>query len=270
MRFDFCRLGVRIVVDMYTCKRSYCPVDDMPKKKVNKTTRAKKPAKRRARGSGAETVYQELRNQILGLDIQPGTLLDETELAERFSLSRSPVREALIRLSAEGLVQTLRNRSSIVAPFDITAIPSYLDAVNLVYRLTTRLAARNRTQAQLEKIISAQEAHAEAASRNDVMEMISLNHDFHLAIAEASGNPFYVNWTRQILDQGQRMIRLYLYSMGDHATKDATRDHRAITRAIKAQDADAAEAAARRDAAVISDQMQKWFSSAPSATIKLS
>ena len=240
------------------------------KKKASKKTNSKKPTKRRARGSGAETVYSELRNQILGLDIEPGTLLDETELAERFSLSRSPVREALIRLAAEGLVQTLRNRSSIVAPFDITAIPSYLDAVDLVYRLTTRLAARNRSPAQLEKIIAAQKAHAEAAARDDVMEMISLNHDFHLAVAEASGNPFYVTWTRQILDQGQRMIRLYLYSMGDHATNDAIRDHKAIVRAIKAQDIDAAEAAARRDAAIISSQMQNWFSMTPSSMVSLS
>jgi DNA-binding FadR family transcriptional regulator len=112
-----------------------------------------RPARKRARGSGAVAVYDELRRDILELRMEPGTLLDETELAARFKLSRSPVREALIRLSAEGLVQTLRNRSSIVAPFDIVAIPSYLDALELFYRLTTRLAAKNRSAAQLAEII---------------------------------------------------------------------------------------------------------------------
>ena len=62
----------------------------------------------------------ELPNAVASV----GQLLDETELAKRFQLSRSPVREALIRLAAEGLVQTLRNRSSIVAPFDVAAIPA--------------------------------------------------------------------------------------------------------------------------------------------------
>ena len=110
---------------------------------------ATRQRRKHARGSGAEFVYEALRSDILGLQMEPGNMLDETELAERFNLSRSPVREALIRLSGEGLVQTLRNRSTIVAPFDVAAIPSYLDASELVYRVTARLAAINRHASQL-------------------------------------------------------------------------------------------------------------------------
>ncbi|MXW19896.1 MAG: GntR family transcriptional regulator, partial [Gammaproteobacteria bacterium] len=61
---------------------------------------------RRPRGTGASHVYERMRESILSLKLAPGTLLDESELAVRFKLSRSPVREALIRLSAEGLVKT--------------------------------------------------------------------------------------------------------------------------------------------------------------------
>lgn len=240
------------------------------KKTTKKKAVRKKAVKRRARGSGADSVYAELRQQILGLDIEPGTLLDETELSARFQLSRSPVREALIRLSAEGLVRTLRNRSSIVAPFDVTAIPSYLDAVELVYRLTTRLAALNRRPQQLERIRALQEEHAEATKRDDVLNMIRLNHEFHLSIAEASGNSFYVGWTRQVLDQGQRMLRVYLHSLGDHVSSDvAIGDHLDIVKAIEEQDADAAEAAAKRDAAIISSQMKGWFTAKPSGEMAL-
>jgi DNA-binding GntR family transcriptional regulator len=238
------------------------------------TTSGKKPAARssrkRARGSGAASVYEELRRDILGLNMEPGTLLDETELAERFRLSRSPVREALIRLSAEGLVQTLRNRSSIVAPFDIVAIPSYLDAVELMYRITTRLAAENRRPAQLARIAELQEEHADATRRQDALNMIRLNHEFHTTIAEASGNSFYATWTRQMLDQGQRMLRLYLHSLGDHVdNKKIISDHLAMVRAIEARDPDAAEQAARRDADIISSQMKDRFSSKPSGGMKL-
>ncbi len=240
------------------------------RKKANTNTAAKRAPGKRARGSGAAAVYEELRQQILGMDIEPGTLLDETELAERFRLSRSPVREALVRLSAEGLVQTLRNRSSIVAPFDISSIPSYLDAIELLYRLTTRLAARNRRPEQLSRIKTLFDEHAAATRRDDALEMVRLNREFHMAIAEASGNSFYVKWTGQVLDQGQRILRLYLHNLGDHIESEVIADHQAMVSAIETQDPDAAERAARRDAEIISAQMREWFGAKPSGDLDLS
>lgn len=196
-------------------------------------------------------------------------MLDESELAARFRLSRSPVREALIRLSAEGLVHTLRNRSSIVAPFDVAAIPSYLDSVELMYRLTTRLAALNRKPAQLHRIQELQKGHADAARRGDALNMIRLNHEFHEAIAAASGNSFYLNWTRQVLDQGQRILGLYLYETGKIVVSHATTHHLAMVRAIAAQDPDAAEAAAREDADIIAGRMKQKFEARPSGGLSV-
>jgi DNA-binding GntR family transcriptional regulator len=215
--------------------------------------------KKHGRGQSAATVYSVLRREILELEIEPGTLLDETDLAARFSLSRSPVREALIRLSAEGLVKTLRNRSSIVAPFDVAALPSFLDAVTLLYRLTARLAASNRTPNQLAKIKQLQIDHGKAAHSGDILQAIALNEAFHLSIAEASGNTFFVAWMKQLLDHGQRVLRLYFHSLGDHLDDNVLEDHLEIVRAIEARDADSAEAAARRDAEIISQQMTTWF-----------
>ncbi len=225
--------------------------------------------RKRARGSGASGVYEALRRDILGLAMEPGTLLDESELASRFQLSRSPVREALIRLSAEGLVHTLRNRSSIVAPFDVAAIPSYLDSAELMYRLTTRLAAMNRKAAQLSRIQELQREHAAASRRGDALNMIRLNHDFHEAIAAASGNSVYLNWTRQVLDQGQRILGLYLHDVGETIASHVISHHAAMVRAIEAQDPDAAEAAARQDAEIISDRMKDKFESRPSGSLSL-
>src|SRR5258706_14872544 len=86
------------------------------------TARSAPKRTRRTRGTGAVYVYDSLRAQILDLELKPGTLLDETLVSRQFGVSRSPVREALIRLSAEGLVQNLRNRTSIVAPFDVATL----------------------------------------------------------------------------------------------------------------------------------------------------
>lgn len=243
------------------------------KSRPGKTSNAGTQGRKRARGSGAETVYEALRSDILGLKMEPGTLLDETELAQRFNLSRSPVREALIRLSGDGLVQTLRNRSSIVAPFDVAAIPSYLDAGELMYRVTARLAAQNRQASQLAAIQELFRDHAAATKRGDMEQMIRLNREFHLAIAKASGNSFYVAWMRQILDQGQRILGLYLHDVWDQSdsvlSNQWTRAHLAIVRAIEERDPDAAEEAARRDAETTSARMKERFASRPSSALAL-
>jgi DNA-binding GntR family transcriptional regulator len=159
-----------------------------------------------------------------------------------------------------------------VAPFDIVAIPSYLDALELFYRLTTRLAAKNRSAAQLAEIEAIHREHTAATRRADMAEMIRLNREFHLAIAKASGNSFYANWTRQLLDQGQRILGLYLHDVGkpnDELSGHWTRTHLSILKAIEAQDADAAEAAAMRDAETIANQMRDRFGSRPSSGVTL-
>ena len=95
----------------------------------------------RVRGLGAQTVYDALRQSILELTLQPGSPLDEVRLSQQFDMSRTPIREALVRLSSEGLVTTLPNRSTIVAAIDFVQLPVYFEALSLMYRVTTRDAA---------------------------------------------------------------------------------------------------------------------------------
>ncbi len=95
----------------------------------------------RTRGSGTQSVYTILRREILAMTLSPGSALDEVRLSERFGMSRTPIREALLRLSADGLVTTLPNRNTIVATIDLASLPPYFDALTLMYRVTTRGAA---------------------------------------------------------------------------------------------------------------------------------
>src|SRR5215472_13088025 len=138
---------------------------DKPASKAPRRARAKAAGTgaakrtRRTRGTGAVYVYDSLKAQILDLELKPGTLLDETLVSRQFGVSRSPVREALIRLSAEGLVQNFRNRTAIVAQFDIASLPAYFDAMQLLYRLSARLAAQNPNLPRLEQLKRDHEEH---------------------------------------------------------------------------------------------------------------
>ena len=219
---------------------------------------------RRPRGTGASYVHEQLKNQILHLELMPGTLLDETDISRQFGVSRSPVREALIRLSAEGLVQNFRNRTAIVAQFDIASLPAYFDAMQLLYRLSARLAAQNPNLAKLEQLKRDHEEHERAIRRRDIRNMVRLNREFHMAIAEMAGNPFIAGWISGILDQGQRLLGLYGMHLPERVGGgEFLKPHREIIAAIARKDPDGAEAAGRADAQHLIDEFMESLANRP-------
>ncbi|HJT12704.1 MAG TPA: GntR family transcriptional regulator [Dongiaceae bacterium] len=198
--------------------------------------------RRRSKGAGWKSVYDTLRTEILALTLAPGQLLDETSLAERFDLSRSPVREALIRLAAEELVVTLSNRSTIVAPIDLASFPKYVDALDIAQRVTARLAAELRTDTDLEAMASRQRRFEAAVKSGDHLAMSETNKDFHMAIAEAARNPYFTAFYGKLLDQGRRMLHLHFeFLERTHEGYLLTDEHHEMLAVIKAKDAERAD-----------------------------
>ena len=197
---------------------------------------------RRTKGSGVRDVYETLRREILTLELSPGAPLDETTLAERFKLSRSPIREALIRLAGEDLVVTLANRSTLVAPFDISAFPKYIEALDLLQRANTRLAAMLRKPADIEEIRHRQQVFEAATRGGSNLEMSETNKDFHMAIARAGQNPYLIASYGRLLDEGRRMMHLHFDFLASSLEDEIlTDDHAEMTEAIVAQDVEGAE-----------------------------
>jgi DNA-binding GntR family transcriptional regulator len=221
----------------------------------------------RPRGAGMQTIYDTLRHDIIEMTIAPGEALDEVRLSQRFAMSRTPVREALVRLEAEGLVTSLSNRNTVVTPIDFARVPAYFDALVLMYRVTTRLAAERRTDADLAAIRRQQDAYARAADDGDVFAKIAINRDFHLAIAEAGRNPYYVDFFRRLLDEGRRLLRLYYSSYDDHQPYRHVHDE--IIDAIVARDAALADRLAGEHALQVVSQIQTLLTPAIGATIAI-
>ncbi len=226
-------------------------------------------APRRPRGTGASFVYDSLKTKILNLELMPGTLLDETELSRAFNLSRSPVREALIRLSAEGLVDTPRNRTSMVAQFDFSTLPAYFDAMQLLYRLSARLAALGPTPGRVDNLRRIQGELETAHNRHDPLDVVRLNREFHAEIAVMSGNPFIATWMKGLLDQGQRVMRLYMLRYQNHVPTTKLDQHRALITAIEERNPQAAEAAGKADAGNLIAEVANFFADLPSAEIDI-
>jgi DNA-binding GntR family transcriptional regulator len=188
------------------------------------------------RGHGAATAYAVLKREILDLTIAPGTPVDEVGLTERFGMSRTPIREALVKLAGEGLVVTLANRATVVAPLDMLGLPQFFDALTLMYRVTTRLAAVNRTDGDLVAIRALQAGYAEAFAARDVSAMIEVNRDFHAAIAHAGRNGYYSELFERLLDEGRRLLRFYYSSFDETLPRAFLDEHEEMVAAIDARD----------------------------------
>lgn len=219
-----------------------------------------KTTEKKRRGQGAARVYQRLREDILRLELEPGQVLDETRISKEFQLSRSPIREALVRLSSEGLIRMLPNKNTIVAPLNIEEFSSYIDALDLVQRITTRLAARLRTEEQLDSIKQQQTEFSKAVTAYDPFAMIEHNRDFHVAISDASQNRYLSEFNSRLLDEGRRYLRLYFRSFNDTLPPEFNDEHHQIITAIEAQDEERAEHLAHEHSMQVSERFLRYLS----------
>lgn len=211
------------------------------------------------RGYGVSAVYETLRNEIIELKLAPGSPIDEQQLSDRFSLSRTPIREALVRLSADGLITTLTNRATIVSNIDFLGLAEFFDALTLMYRITTRLAALNRTEDDVTRIRELQQAFSAAVAARDVLAMISTNRDFHVAIALAGRNHYYTDMFTRLLDEGRRILRLYYSSFNDALPNQYVAEHEDIIQAIINRDVDLCDRLASAHADQIVRQIRSYI-----------
>lgn len=221
---------------------------------------------RGAKGTGAVRIYNQLRDEILTLTLSPGADLDEAGLVARFGLSRTPVREALIRLAADGLVALLPNRGAQVATIELSDIPRFFEAFDLAQRVVTRLAAIRRTDEDLRQIREAEESFEKAVATGDVLAMTACNRDFHLAVATASHNGYLIENYSRLLDEGLRLMRIPFafdpasdsYSRIDHIQKISS-EHQAIVHAIEAHHPDEADSLAQSHAELFRDRFMAYL-----------
>ncbi|MDF0600250.1 GntR family transcriptional regulator [Psychromarinibacter sp. C21-152] len=224
---------------------------------MSKSKTAQAPAVRR--GSGASHVYERIKSEIIDLTLAPGTPIDDSHLAERFNMSRTPIREAMVRLAAEGLITTLTNRATIVSNIDFLNMSDFFDALTLMNRVTAREAAAKHVASDIETVRARQAEFAEAVAAQDALAMIRTNRDFHVAIAEAGGNQYYVDLFTRLLDEGRRILRLYYYSFDDRLPGQYITEHEDLIEAIVARDVARADRLGREHADQIVGQIQSYI-----------
>ncbi|MBV9565404.1 MAG: GntR family transcriptional regulator [Bradyrhizobium sp.] len=177
-----------------------------------------------------DNVYESLRADILSCRLAPGDDMREQELAERYAVSRQPVREALLRLEREHLVTVHPRQGYRVNPISLT------DARDLLrFRLALEPAcvaeatehASDATLKELDKF------RRFAGSRED---FIVYNRGFHIALAEASGNHRMATALRDLIEQADRLVRVSILNLRDHDPKKLVGEHGALIEAMQRRD----------------------------------
>ena len=215
----------------------------------------------------ARDIYAELRADILSLDLAPGEVIDEAGLADRFGVSRSPIREALIRLESDGLIRMTPNKGTVVTPLRLEEFPQFIDALDTVQRAVTHLAAIERTDDDLAHIVAVNERFKAAVTEQDAVQMIDLNHAFHLAIADAAHNRYFRRMYERLLDEGRRILRIYYRSYDDSPPPERVSAHDKIIAAIRDRDAKTAEQLAHEHAEQLSARFVDYLSTRRTAGV---
>ena len=192
----------------------------------------------------AEQAYLQLRKEILTCTLAPGQVVSERELARRYEISKTPIREALAQTCHEGLMQRLPGRGYIVAPITIKDIRELFDLRLILEVAATEQAAQNPSP---EQIIKLKEMAVVSYNLDDPEShtlFLKTNRDFHLALAEAAGNKRLVDMLGQLLNEMNRLF--YLGLRLRDSSEEMTREHQEVVAAMENGDVERARDAISR------------------------
>jgi DNA-binding GntR family transcriptional regulator len=198
-----------------------------------------------AKPTAAEAAYQRLRGMILDNHLPPGAQRLEAELALQLGISRTPVREAMLRLQREGLAEVLPRHGMRVAPLSAADMREIYDVLESLEPKAAELLARRRLKpAALAPLSRACDAMETAIAREDRAAWAAADEAFHRGLAELCGNARLAAMVMQVWDQSHR-ARMFTLNMRPLPAR-STAEHRATLEAIRVGDADEARESYRR------------------------
>lgn len=183
-------------------------------------------------GSLAEKAYRALEELLVTLKIAPGEMIAEKDLVDRAGIGRTPVREAIQRLSSEGLLKVLPRKGLVVTPLRRSDLGQIIEARRVMERLLVVKAAERATAGQREalQVLAVQIE----ASGNDLEEFYRLDHQLNELLQAASNNPYLVKALTALHSQCRR---LWFLHRGRLDLPRAAQLHGGLARAVAGRDA---------------------------------
>lgn len=189
-----------------------------------------------------ERIYEKVRNEILSCALMPGVELREAELAERYNVSKSPIRDAMQKLEFEGLVEIEPRRGHRVAPISISDAQDILELRVILESASVRKIAESASDDELRALDRFREA-----DMGSVEGFARYNRDFHHGLSLLSRNRRLAEETRRVMEFYDRLCVVSLSTLHDEGGFDGPlADHIAIVEALQARNGALAARLARK------------------------
>ncbi len=211
--------------------------------------------------SKAEKLKLKLEREILMFNLRPGERLDETKLAERYGTSRTPVREALRLLAAEGLVKIRAHRGAVVARLSISELVVMFEMMAVYEGVCARLAAQRATPEEMARIVEAHDLCRQRCEEKDYDGYCVANAQFHEALYNATHNSCLI---RQTVSTRNRLGAYRRFQLRrNNRLNESFREHEAVVDAIRAGQAEEADRLMRDHISVQGSHITSLIASLP-------
>lgn len=185
------------------------------------------------RTSLSEQVYQSLRTAIISLELEPGQKIRDMELAEQFNVSRTPIREALKRLEAEGLIMSEPGSITRVSEINVEEVKQAFVVVATLHSLAARLAISQLTTNDFELLESYNEELNASIREKDMFKAMTADDYFHGVFLKASQN----NEIHKALERLMpKLRRLEFKKFDSKRAMNSVFDHKKIIKASRSRD----------------------------------
>ncbi|CAH0991502.1 HTH-type transcriptional repressor RspR [Sinobacterium norvegicum] len=190
----------------------------------------------RSRRNSVDDIYQELKEQILRFQIPPGARLTETQTAQKFGVSRTPIRQALQHLETDGLLVIRPKQGCFVRDIDLESMRHYFHLREYLEQMAVRTACQNMTDHALQSL--AQQWQPNTLALHNTDNLLEQDERFHLQLARGGGNQVLPRYLRE-LNGHIRLIRYALIQQDPHPD-DLAEEHFNIVQALLERDEDMA------------------------------
>ena len=192
--------------------------------------------------TATDRAYTFTKSRVLDATFAGGDLITEGEVAQALSMSRTPVREAFLRLQAEGLLRLYPKRGALVVPVSVSEVEAVMETRLLVERFALeKLLARGPAPALAAEMVGGIALQEESAAAGDTDAFVAQDRHFHTSFVTAAGNPILAGLYDTLRDRQQRMVVTSLLRDGARVTSILT-EHRLIADAVRDGDVERATA----------------------------
>ncbi|OGT97514.1 MAG: GntR family transcriptional regulator [Geobacteraceae bacterium GWB2_52_12] len=193
-----------------------------------------------------EKILENIRDAIISGSLKAGSRVSEPELAERYGISRTPIREAFRQLESEGYLTVIPRRGAVVSEFSQKDVEEFYAIKSILEGYAARCACEKLTPKELDRLQAINDRLADLASHNDVKTFFKIHNDFHDLFIKAADNEKLRELITSVVNRFQR-LRLMSLSLPERM-RISVQEHEKIIDAFRRKDAATAEALVRLNA----------------------